>query len=67
MYQTAVIDYALDCTAQTAWFYLPTYARLTEVIVPALDPVWVGEQTAQDAISKIMPTVQPIFDSKSPN
>jgi len=66
-YKTAVIDYALEYTYPTPWFFLPTYSRLGEVLNPGLDPVWLGEMTAQEAIDAIYPKMKEIFDSGKAN
>ncbi|GGH15022.1 ABC transporter substrate-binding protein [Paenibacillus segetis] len=66
-YKTAVIDYALKATYPTPWFFLPTYSRLGEVLNPGLDPVWLGEMTAQEAVDAIYPKMKEIFDSGKAN
>jgi multiple sugar transport system substrate-binding protein len=67
-YKTAVIDYALKATYPTPWFFLPTYGRISDVLNPGLDPVWLGTKTAKEAIlNDIMPKVKPIFESGKAN
>lgn len=62
-YRTAVVDYALKATYPTPWFFLSTYSRLGEVLNPGLDPVWLGQQTAEEAIKGMMPKLKEIFES----
>jgi multiple sugar transport system substrate-binding protein len=62
-YRTAAIDYALKATVPTPWFYLPTYARIDEIVNPAMDAVWSGSKTAKEVIDSIMPKIKPIFES----
>lgn len=62
-YKTAVVDYALKHTYPTPWHFLPTYSRLTEVLNPGLDPVWLGTKTAEQAVKEMLPKLKEIFDS----
>ncbi|MBO9609096.1 MAG: sugar ABC transporter substrate-binding protein [Paenibacillaceae bacterium] len=66
-YRTAVVDYALKATYPTPWFFLPTYARIGDVLNPAMDAVWSGSKSAKDAIAEVMPKIKPIFDSGKAN
>ena len=38
------------------------YNQINDIVFPALDKVWTGEQTVQDALDKVMPEVDKIFD-----
>jgi multiple sugar transport system substrate-binding protein len=66
-YRTAVVDYALKATYPTPWFFLPTYSRISDVLNPAMDAVWSGSKTAEQAIKELMPKIKPIFESGKAN
>lgn len=61
-YKTAVIDYALNNTVQMPWYYTSKYQKMVEIIDPALDKVWYGEDTAEHVVKNdIMPQLEQIF------
>lgn len=64
-YKTAVVDYAKNNTVQEPWYFLPGYQTIMQVVRPTLDKVWLGTQSAQDAINGIMPKVQPLYDQSA--
>ncbi len=64
-YRTAVIQYALNNAEQVPWYYLPCYSRLEEVLSPGMDPVWMGDKTAKQAIDAMYPALKNIFDDGS--
>ena len=64
-YKTAVVDFALNAAQRLPLYYVPTFAKMDDVIEAALGPVWLGQKSAQDAITKdIMPKITPIFEGK---
>lgn len=40
------------------------YNQINDIVFPALDKVWTGEQTAQEALDKVMPEVDKIFEGR---
>ncbi|HZG56798.1 sugar ABC transporter substrate-binding protein [Paenibacillus sp.] len=63
-YKTAVVDYALKATEQNAFFIVPNAGEISDVLGPGLDPVWLGEKTAEEAMKNdIAPKVREIFNS----
>ncbi len=64
-YKTAVVDFALNYSNRLPLYYVPTFARMDDVIEAALGQVWLGQKTAADVIkNEIMPKITPIFQGK---
>ncbi len=64
-YKTAVVDFAINYSQQLPLYYCPTFAKMDDVIEPALAPVWLGQKTASDAIKNdILPKITPIFQGQ---
>jgi len=64
-YKQAVVDFALNYANQLPLYFVPTFARMDDVIEAAFGPVWLGEKTAEDAIKNdIMPKIRPIFEGQ---
>jgi len=64
-YKTAVVDYALNYAYQLPLYYVPTFAKMDDVIGAALGQVWLGQKSAADVIkNEIMPKITPIFQGK---
>jgi multiple sugar transport system substrate-binding protein len=64
-YKTAVVDFALNYAHQLPLYFVPTFAKMDDVIEAALGQVWLGQKSAQDVISnEIMPKITPIFQGK---
>jgi multiple sugar transport system substrate-binding protein len=65
-YKTAVVDFAAsNRVRQLPLYFVPTFARMDDVIGPALNQVWLGQRTAEDVIkNEIMPKIRPIFEGK---
>ena len=65
-YKSAVVDFALHYSHQLPLYYVPTFAKMDDVIEAALGQVWLGQKTAQDVITnEIMPKITPIFQAGS--
>ena len=61
-YKAAVVDFALNYSKQLPLYYVPTFAKMDDVIEAALGQVWLGQKSAADVINKeIMPKITPIF------
>ncbi|WP_424769311.1 ABC transporter substrate-binding protein [Paenibacillus sp. sgz302251] len=41
---------------------LKNYAKIDTIVTPALDNVWQGKQTAEDAMNEIKPKVEPLLE-----
>jgi multiple sugar transport system substrate-binding protein len=64
-YKTAVVDYALNYSNRLPLYYVPTFAKMDDVIEAALGQVWLGQKSAADVIkNEIMPKITPIFQGK---
>lgn len=50
-YKAAVVDYAMECSESTCWYYTPHTNEFINLLRSALGPVWTGEQTAEEAIN----------------
>lgn len=62
-YKTAIIDYALNYTVQEPWYYLSYHDDLMNIITPALDNLWLGNDTAENIVNGIAPDLQKIFEA----
>ncbi len=63
-YKTAVVDFALNYSHQLPLYYVPTFAKMDDVIEAALAQVWLGQRSAEDVIkNEIMPKITPIFQA----
>jgi multiple sugar transport system substrate-binding protein len=63
-YKTAVVDYALNYSNRLPLYYVPTFAKMDDVIEAALGQVWLGQKSAADVIkNEIMPKIRPIFQA----
>ncbi|MCX7030629.1 MAG: sugar ABC transporter substrate-binding protein [Spirochaetes bacterium] len=64
-YKTAVVDFALNYSNRLPLYYVPTFAKMDDVIEAALSQVWLGQKSASDVIkNEIMPKITPIFEGK---
>lgn len=64
-YKTAVVDFALNYSNRLPLYYVPTFAKMDDVIEAALGQVWLGQKSAADVIkNEIMPKITPIFQGK---
>ncbi|HEY9593114.1 MAG TPA: sugar ABC transporter substrate-binding protein [Spirochaetia bacterium] len=64
-YKTAVVDFALNYSHQLPLYFVPSFARMDDVIEAALGQVWLGQKSAADVINnEIMPKITPIFEGK---
>jgi multiple sugar transport system substrate-binding protein len=64
-YKTAVVDFALNYAQQLPLYFVPTFAKMDDVIEAALGQVWLGQKSANDVITnEIMPKITPIFQGK---
>lgn len=64
-YKTAVVDFALNYSNRLPLYYVPSFAKMDDVIEAALGQVWLGQKSAADVIkNEIMPKIRPIFQGK---
>ncbi|MBT2760317.1 sugar ABC transporter substrate-binding protein [Paenibacillus sp. ISL-20] len=57
-YKDAVIDVMLNNSHQTPTGYVKNFNKIMDVVTPALDKVWLGQQTAQEAMDAIADKAQ---------
>lgn len=57
-YQGAVIDMLLEHSHATPTGYVKNFNKIMDVVTPALDKVWLGQQTAQAAMDGIAEKAQ---------
>jgi multiple sugar transport system substrate-binding protein len=64
-YKTAVVDFALSYSHQLPLYFVPSFAKMDDVIEAALGQVWLGQKSAADVINnEIMPKITPIFQGQ---
>lgn len=64
-YKQAVVDFAVNYAQRLPPYYVPTFQKMDDVIEPILSKVWLGQESAANAINKeIMPKITPIFQGK---
>lgn len=61
-YNDAIIKATLETMVPTGYFNVGCWQQLTDLIGPALDPVWTGTQTAEEALAGIADEAQKIWD-----
>ncbi|KIL38178.1 ABC transporter substrate-binding protein [Gordoniibacillus kamchatkensis] len=52
-YKDAIIDVLLNDSHQTPTGYVKNFSKIMDIVNPALDKVWLGQQTAQEAMNSI--------------
>lgn len=57
-YQDAIIDVLLNHSHQTPTGYVKNFNKIMDVVTPALDKVWLGQQSAQEAMDSIADKAQ---------
>jgi len=57
-YKDAVIDVLLNNSHQTPTGYVKNFNKIMDIVNPALDKVWLGQQTAQEALDAIAAKAQ---------
>ena len=60
-YKAAVVDYTMEKSVSTCWYYVPHTNEFLEYLRSALGPVWTGDKTAADALADAEPHLQEIF------
>ena len=61
-------DYSLNHTVQTMFAHNLVMGKISEIFEDEIAPVWEGTATAQEVIKdRIMPVVEPIFESNQIN
>lgn len=63
-YDGAVIDMLLNHSHQTPTGYVVNFSQIMDLVNPALDLVWSGEQTAQQALDSIAEQAQALVDGR---
>lgn len=57
-YKNAVIDVMLNNSHPTPTGYVKNFNKIMDIVTPALDKVWLGQQTAQEALDAIASKAQ---------
>ncbi|GLX67087.1 ABC transporter substrate-binding protein [Paenibacillus glycanilyticus] len=57
-YQGAIIDMLLNHSHPTPTAYVKNFNKIMDVVNPALDKVWLGKQTAQEALDAVAAKAQ---------
>lgn len=64
-YKSAVVDYSMKYVSNVLPYYrLPAWSGFEQLLNPALDQVWLGEKTAEQAIAEVKPQLQDYFDTE---
>ena len=50
-YKAAVVDYTMEKSVSTCWYYVPHTNEFLEYLRSELGPVWTGDKTAADALA----------------
>lgn len=62
-YKTAVVDYSLtNVTRPMPIYRVPGWPGMWQIINPALEQVWLGKATAQEAIQGALPKIKDYFE-----
>lgn len=64
-YKTAVLDVLFDGVASPE-ATIDNFGKMLDLIYPALDQVWLGKKTAEDAMKELKPKVQPLCVGRLP-
>ncbi len=51
MARSVLVDYTNEAAISTCWYYTPNTNQFIELLRSVLSPVWIGEQTAEQAIT----------------
>ncbi|OMF36919.1 ABC transporter substrate-binding protein [Paenibacillus sp. FSL H8-0548] len=57
-YKDAIVDVILTKSHQTPTGYVKNFTKIMDIVNPALDKVWLGQQTAQEAMDSIAAKAQ---------
>ncbi|MBB6734184.1 ABC transporter substrate-binding protein [Cohnella zeiphila] len=57
-YKDAVVDILLNDSHQTPTGYVKNFNKIMDIVNPALDKVWLGQQSAQEALDSIAAKAQ---------
>jgi multiple sugar transport system substrate-binding protein len=63
-YRNAVINYSLNNIDQNPFFYLSCWQEFSELLGPAMSPVWQGRRSAKDVLNALYPELKQIFDNR---
>jgi multiple sugar transport system substrate-binding protein len=58
-FKDAMMNQFLNHSVPGSTYYLKNFAKLNSDVIDGLDPVWLGKQSAQDALNEIAKKVQP--------
>lgn len=58
-YKEAILDQAMNNSVPDSGYYIKNSVKISSIISPALDQVWSGDKTAEEALKEIEPKVVP--------
>jgi len=61
-YRNAVINYTMNNLEQAPNFYFAGWSEFSDILTPAMDPVWQGTKTAKQALDEAYPALKAIVD-----
>ena len=61
-YREVLLDPVWENSQLSSEHRMKRYNQINDIVFPALDKVWSGEQSAQDALNGVMPEVDKIFE-----
>lgn len=64
-YKPAVVDYAMNNSKSTAWYYVNGTEEFNTTLDEALSYIWTGDMTAQEAMDKYYDELNGIFTSNN--
>lgn len=57
-YKTAIAEQILERSVLAPTFYVKNYGSINAIVTPALDQVWTGEKTAEQALNEVADNAQ---------
>ncbi|OUS74324.1 ABC transporter substrate-binding protein [Paenibacillus sp. MY03] len=63
-YKDAIVEVLLDSSHQTPTGYVKNFSKIMDVVSPALDKVWLGQQTAQEALDGVAAKAQELVQGR---
>lgn len=63
-YKSAVVDTFLNNSIQPPVYYLKNWGKITDALSASLDTVWMGKETAADAMKKLSEQLKPMMQGR---
>lgn len=61
-YKTAVVEYSKNVSRPMPIYRMPGYGALMQIITPALEQIWLGKATAEEALKAVLPQAKENFE-----